>query len=40
MYGSKGFKKGMTFTDINVFLDKLIKNENSQPDILHDPYVK
>ena len=39
MHGNKGFKKGMTFTDINSFLAELIKNENSEADILHDPYV-
>lgn len=40
MYGNKGFKEGMTFSDISVFLAGLIKDENSGANILFDPYVK
>lgn len=38
-YGNRGFKSGMSFQELEVYLKDLLQNENEGKDILNDPYV-
>lgn len=39
MHGNRGFRRGMSFDDLEVYLADLLKDENSGKEILIDPYV-
>ena len=40
MYGNKGFKKDMSFIEIESYLYDVFNDENSEKEILIDPYVQ
>lgn len=39
IHGNRGFKRGMSFEELEVYLKDLLQNENEGREILNDPYV-
>lgn len=39
IHGDRGFKMGMSFEEIEVYLKDLLQDENEGKEILNDPYI-